>query len=483
MGRENTVGYDKVKALFVEGTFSEIGAYIKRAGADSAYDGIVCGYGSVSGKLAFAFIQDSDRTNGAFDEIGAKKIEMLYDMAIKNGAAVIGIFDSAGAVVAEGSAALSAYGRFMSCVAKASGIVPQIALYDGLCTGMALTVSNMFDLSVNIEEKSELYLVAGSKEKCFAPSISVKTEAEAYAAVRTLVEILPQNNKDDATVMSGDDAGRAVSIDGLSGKELIVALCDNASFTEIGASCGDEAVCGFAFFGGRLCGVVASNRTENGGKISGKAAKKIASLDKTGAGIKDYMEFKCGFCRMNFVRGIFLSRATVTFSSGSNHLEFRVQHTERAKILAEFLTACKIEPKTVQRRNAVGIYYKKADRIEDVLNLMQANNAFFEVMNRRIERDIIVQENRAVNCESVNIAKSVATAQKQLRAIEIIQNAGLLEKIGHELTESAKLRLEHHSSSLSELASMHEPPITKSTLNNRFAKIMQMAENIANKKS
>ena len=211
-------------------------------------------------------------------------------------------------------------------------------------------------------------------------------------------------------------------------------------------------------------------------------AKKVACLDKSGAGIKDYMEFKCNFCRMNFVRGIFISRATITFSAGSNHLEFRIQHAERAKILTEFLTACKIEPKIVSRRNAYGIYYKKADRIEDVLNLMQANNAFFEVMNRRIERDIIVQENRAVNCESVNIAKSVATAQKQLRAIEIIQNAGLLEKIGHELTESAKLRLENHSASLSELASMHEPPITKSTLNNRFAKIMQMAENIANRK-
>jgi DNA-binding protein WhiA len=216
--------------------------------------------------------------------------------------------------------------------------------------------------------------------------------------------------------------------------------------------------------------------------VFGSVAKKVASLDKEGAGIRDYMEFKCNFCRMNFVRGIFLARATITFSAGSNHLEFRIQHTERARIWIEFLSACKIEPKVVQRRNATGIYYKKADRIEDILNLMQANNAFFEVMNRRIERDIIVQENRAVNCESVNIAKSVATAQKQLRAIEIIENAGLLEKIGSELTESAKLRLENHSASLSELASMHEPPITKSTLNNRFAKIMKMAENIANRK-
>lgn len=278
MSRNNTVGYDKVKALFDEGTFSEIGAYIKRAGADSAYDSIVCGYGSVSGKLAFAFIQDSDRTNGAFDEIGAKKIEMLYDMAIKNGSAVIGIFDSAGAAVAEGSSILSAYGRFMSCVAKASGIIPQIALYDGICTGMALTVSNMFDFSVLVEEKSEIYLTASSKEKCFVPSISVKSESEAYAALRNLVEILPQNNKDDATVMSGDDAGRAANVEGLSGKDLVLAVCDNATFTEIGATDGKEAVCGFAFFGGRLCGVVASDANVDGGKISGKAAKKIANL-------------------------------------------------------------------------------------------------------------------------------------------------------------------------------------------------------------
>ena len=211
-------------------------------------------------------------------------------------------------------------------------------------------------------------------------------------------------------------------------------------------------------------------------------ANKIAVLDKEDSSIRDYMEFKCNFCRMNFVRGIFLSRGTLSFLPGNNHLEFRIVQPLRAKMLISFLSACGVEPKIVNRKNVIGIYYKKADKIEDVLNLMQANNAFFEVMNRRIERDIIIQENRAVNCESVNIAKSVATAQKQLRAIEIIENAGLLEKIGSELTESAKLRLEHHSSSLAELAALHEPPITKSALNNRFAKIMKMAENIANKK-
>ena len=89
---------------------------------------------------------------------------MLYDMAIKNGAPIVGVFDSVGVVVLDGSATLSAYGRFISCVSKASGIIPQIALYDGLCTGMALTVANMFDLSVKVTDKAEIYLTATSKD-------------------------------------------------------------------------------------------------------------------------------------------------------------------------------------------------------------------------------------------------------------------------------------------------------------------------------
>lgn len=278
MDRNLSSGDRKISSLFDAGTFVEIGAYIKRRGEAEAYDGIICGYGSVSGKLAFAFAQDSDRTNGAFDETGARKIEMLYDMAIKNGAAVVGVFDSAGAYVADGSSALSAYGRFISCVARASGVIPQIAVYDGLCTGMALTVSNMFDLTVNIEGKSELYLTPTNKEnKCFAPALSVKSEDEAYAAVRNLIEILPQNNKDDASVMCGDDAARATSLGGLTGRALVEALCDNGVFTEIYEK-ESGIVTGFAFFGGTLCGVIASDNTCDKGKLGGIGAKKAANL-------------------------------------------------------------------------------------------------------------------------------------------------------------------------------------------------------------
>lgn len=277
MNKNLTVGNQKISCLFDVGTFVEIGAYIKRCGSSESYDGVICGYGSISGKLTFAFIQDSDRLKGAFDSTGAKKIEMLYEMAIKNGAPVVGVFDTAGAVVYDGSSALSAYGRFMSCVSKASGIIPQIALYDGKCTGMALITANMFDISVKVEGKAELYLKPTSINKEHHCSIEVKSEDEAYAAVRSLIEILPQNNKDDASAMSGDSASRAVSIDGLTGGELVCAIADNGAFTEINAR-ESGVVTGFAFFGGVLCGVIASNNKCDNGKIGFIGAKKAADM-------------------------------------------------------------------------------------------------------------------------------------------------------------------------------------------------------------
>ena len=299
MEKNLTVGTEKISSLFDAGSFVEIGAYVKRSGDVNAYDGVICGYGSISGKLAFAFVQDSDRSKGAFDEAGARKIEMLYDMAIKNGAPVIGVFDSAGAVVADGSATLSAYGKFAACVAKASGIVPQIAVYDGICTGMALTISNMFDLTVNVEGKSQLYLTATSKEnKCASYAIVAQNEAEAFASVRNLIEILPQNNKDDASVMSGDDAARAAAVNGLTGKELVKSLCDNGAFTEIYPA-ESGIVTGFAFFGGTLCGVVASNNACDAGKIGKIGAKKAANLislcDRFGIAVLTIVDSE-GFC-------------------------------------------------------------------------------------------------------------------------------------------------------------------------------------------
>ncbi len=280
MNKNLTVGNQKISSLFDAGTFVEIGAYIKRCGCDETYDGVICGYGSVSGKLTFAFVQDSDRLKGAFDSTGAKKIEMLYEMAVKNGAPVIGVFDTAGAVVLDGSSALSAYGRFMSCVAKASGIIPQIAIIDGACTGMALVTASMFDMVISAGDKAVTYITPDSKkDKAIKIAIKAEDETGAFAHARELVEILPQNNKDSACVMSGDDAGRAVSIDGLTGASLVSAICDNGKFVELYGNMSECVTTGLAFFGGQLCGVVASNtNSKKGGKICGCGAKKAADM-------------------------------------------------------------------------------------------------------------------------------------------------------------------------------------------------------------
>ena len=99
MERTQTKGNQKIALLFDAGTFVETGAYIKRAGCAEEYEGVICGYGSVDGKLAFAFVQDGDRMKGAFDATGAKKITALYKMAMSAGAPVIGYHKSRDSIV------------------------------------------------------------------------------------------------------------------------------------------------------------------------------------------------------------------------------------------------------------------------------------------------------------------------------------------------------------------------------------------------
>ena len=128
MEKGTTVGCAKIAALFDAGTFVETGAFMKR-GDDLT--GVVCGYGAVDGKLVYAFAQDSDRRKGAFDALQAEKIASLYTMAVKNGAPVVGVFDSAGAILSDGASAMSAYGKLLKTVSDASGVIPQIALAQG----------------------------------------------------------------------------------------------------------------------------------------------------------------------------------------------------------------------------------------------------------------------------------------------------------------------------------------------------------------
>ena len=252
--KQETKGRNTVTALFDAGTFVEKGAFVRRRGEDQPYDAVITGYGSINGKLAFAFVQDSDRKAGALDEIGANKIQKLYEQALRVGAPVIGVFDSAGAVVYDGASALSAYGRVMAKVSEASGIVPQIALISGTCTGMAASIAAMFDLTVAEGEKvSDLTAVRAEN---------------ATVAVRALVELLPRNNKDVNAIDPTDDPGRPVVL-----ANGIASLADNGAVTLLYEGIGPDVTAALTRMGGQTVGLISLN-----GKLSVAGARKAAHL-------------------------------------------------------------------------------------------------------------------------------------------------------------------------------------------------------------
>ena len=287
MEKGTTVGCAKIAALFDAGTFVETGAFMKR-GDDLT--GVVCGYGAVNGKLVYAFAQDSDRKKGAIDALQAEKIAMLYGMAQKNGAPVVGMFDSVGATVADGAAVLSAYGKLLKVVSDASGVVPQIAIINGVCAGMAATVAAMFDVVVTVKDQSELYVNApflagkeiGTTEYTAQnglATIAAEDEGDAVAKAVKLVSMLPSNCEEGVAIEDiTDDINRTVAVEGLAGKDLINALCDANTFVALGEAYATEMITGLAVFGGVTCGVVANDASVNGGVITCEGAKKAAKL-------------------------------------------------------------------------------------------------------------------------------------------------------------------------------------------------------------
>lgn len=288
MEKGTTAGLLKLAALFDPGTFAEVGALIKRPGGELT--GVVCGYGAVDGKLVYAFAQDSDRRKGAFDSLQAEKIASLYTMAMKNGAPVVGMFDSAGAILADGASAMSAYGKLLKTVSDASGVIPQIALVTGVCAGLSATVAAMFDLTVTVEGNSELFVNApfligkdAGDAACTAAiglsSILAQSEDEAMRKVRTLLTILPSNNTEgvDSEEIT-DDVNRAVSVEGLTGADLLGQITDAGIYLTVGQGYADEMLTAFARFGGVTCGVVANNAAEKGGVLTAEGAKKAAKL-------------------------------------------------------------------------------------------------------------------------------------------------------------------------------------------------------------
>ena len=158
----------------------------------------------------------------------------------------------------------------------------------------------------------------------------------------------------------------------------------------------------------------------------------------------------------------------------ANHVNFAV--LEEPCCRAAFLREAGFQPKEATRKANYIAYFKQSERIEDFLTAIGAPLAAMEIMNAKLEKNLRGSVNRRVNCDAANLDKAVEAAQVQLEAIRSLEQSGQLEGLPDKLRETARLRLEHPEDTLAELAALCDPPATKSALNHRLRKLVELGQ-------
>lgn len=221
--KKATPARERLTALFDPNTFVEVGALVKN-GCDGA--SVITGYGLVEGSPVYAFSQDITVKSGAVGEAHGSKIKKIYELALKTGAPMVGIFDSNGAAIDEGLDAMNAYGDLLCWTNNLSGVVPQISLVLGVCAGSAAMIAASADIVV-MSEKGEFFLNTGDADKSGAAEASKagvahiveKDEQSAIAAARNILSLLPVNNlsmapmREFAPVPGGENTLAAAAAD------------------------------------------------------------------------------------------------------------------------------------------------------------------------------------------------------------------------------------------------------------------------------
>ncbi len=182
-------------------------------------------------------------------------------------------------------------------------------------------------------------------------------------------------------------------------------------------------------------------------------------------------------CKASFLRGAFLAGGSVTDPGKGYHLELTTVHQSVAReaftLIEEVLM---FYPKTAKRGGGQVLYLKQSDQISDCLAYLGASVAAMGIMEAKLEKELNNKVNRRCNCDEANTSKVVEAAQEQLAAIRILREKGLFEQLPAKLLQAAIAREENPESSLTELAAIMEPPITKPAMNHRLKKLVQMAQ-------
>ena len=281
---------------------------------DTPSDGVITGYGVINDSLVYVYSQDASVLNGTIGEMHAKKITNLYDLAMKTGAPVIGLIESAGLRLQEATDALAAFGEIYLKQTMASGVIPQITAVFGTCGGGLGLFPTMTDFTFMEEKNAKLFVNAPNAldgnviTKCDSSSAKfqaeesgivdvVADEATILEKVRELVSFLPANNEDDASFLEDctDDLNRVnPEIAGCVGDTSVALsiLADDNNFFEVKSGYAKNMVTGFLRLDGVTVGAVA-NRSEICDE-EGKVAEKLDAV-LTAEGCEKAAEF-VNFC-------------------------------------------------------------------------------------------------------------------------------------------------------------------------------------------
>lgn len=276
---QQTKAFQRLQTLFDEGTFVEIDSFVK---SGDSYAEAVAGFGSVDGCPVYAFAQNSDIAGGVMSKAQAAKIRKVYDLAAKTGAPVVGLYDSVGARLKEGSDMLASYGDLLLASNNLSGVVPQISVVLGPCLGTSAMIAVSADIVI-MSEKGQMAIATdgvdgtlASAQKTGLAHIAAKDEKEAIAAVRKVVTMLPSNNLSNASISEFADVVSTAEADDVYG--VLNAVMDSHSFVELQKEYGCAIVTGLAKLGGNTVGIVASQPNVDEGKIDADACSKAARM-------------------------------------------------------------------------------------------------------------------------------------------------------------------------------------------------------------
>ena len=306
---------ERLAQLLDEGTFQELDAFVTHRSHEFGMeervtlgDGVVTGYGTIHGRLVYVYAQDATVMGGSLGEAHAAKIVKVLDLAIKNGAPVVGLNDSGGARIQEGILALGGYGDIFLRNSLASGVVPQISVIMGPCAGGAVYSPALTDFVMMVNETSQMFITGPQVVKAVTQEdvdlqqlggarvhadtsgvahFTAEDEDQALDMVRILLSYLPQNNLEDPpAVVSQDSPARAdealetvVPAEANTPYDVIQVIrhiMDMGSFFEVQSGFARNIVVGFARLDGRVVGVVANQPNFKAGSLDIDASIKAA---------------------------------------------------------------------------------------------------------------------------------------------------------------------------------------------------------------